>query len=160
MLAASLAPSLSMAACSGRTSALCRTYSFEGIVSATSMPNPPWNAATTGSSSPPVKVRLKTFSTARCTSLVRTLSSPPSPNVSISILPLVEATMALRSLTRGATSRSSSRIARLSAFDNKFSQLQMLTRTDTPERWLISGALRARCVSSATTCFMYSAGAY
>ncbi len=32
----------------------------------------------------------------------------------------------------------------------------MLTRTETPERWLISVALRARCVSSATICFMYS----
>src|SRR3970040_444516 len=32
----------------------------------------------------------------------------------------------------------------------------MLTRTDTPDRWLISADWRARCVSSATICFMYS----
>jgi hypothetical protein len=50
-------------------------------------------------------------------------------------------------------------MARFSALDRRFSQLQMVTRTETPERWLISLALRARCVSSATTCFMYSGAA-
>ena len=32
----------------------------------------------------------------------------------------------------------------------------MLTRTETPERWLMSDDRRARWVSSAMTCFMYS----
>ena len=68
-----------------------------------------------------MKLRLKTLSTAFCTSLPRILSSLLSPSVSSSILPVVEATMAPRSLTRGATSRSSSRMARLSALESRFS---------------------------------------
>ena len=43
----------------------------------------------------------------------------------------------------------------MSAVASRISLLAIVTRTETPERWLISGDLRARCVSSATTSFMY-----
>ena len=152
--AGSVAPSRATAAWSGGSWPIWRTYSLDGIVSETVMTSPPWNAATTSSSSPAAKLLLNTFSTARCTSLPSTLSSLWSPSVSSSIFPVVDAAMAGRSETRGATSRSPSRMARRSALDMRFSQLQMVTRTETPERWLISGDRRARWVSSATSSFM------
>ena len=56
-----------------------------------------------------------------------------------------------RGRTPAATpSGSPSRTARLRAAASRTSVLATLTRTDTPERWLISGERRARWVSSAT----------
>jgi len=68
------APSFLAAAWSGRTSPIWRTYSAEGMSSEASKRNPPWNADTTSSSSPPVNERLNTLSTARWASLARILS--------------------------------------------------------------------------------------
>ena len=59
-----------------------------------------------------------------------------------------------RSDTLGAPTSSPSRIARLSAAASSTSALATETRTLTPLRWLISGARRARCVSSAISSSM------
>src|SRR5438876_7794751 len=78
MLAGPPAPSFFTAAWSGLTRPIWFTYSADAIVSDTVIASPPWNAATTSSSSLGRKHRPNTLSTARWTSLPSTLSSPPS----------------------------------------------------------------------------------
>ncbi len=63
-----------------------------------------------------------------------TASSRPSSTDSSSILPRIEATMAGRSVIRGAAVFSPSRRARRSAVLRSVSSLAMLTCTLTPER--------------------------
>ena len=48
------------------------------------------------------------------------------------------------------------RLDQVDAFLPNAVEAMSYTRTDTPERWLMSDDARARCVSSATTCFMNS----
>src|SRR5207302_1768961 len=79
------------------------------------------NAARSESNSTSENVRLKTFSTARCTSRSMTRSSETSPTDSSSIFPAVDATTAGRSLIRGTTLVSPVRSARLRAADTRFS---------------------------------------
>ena len=81
-------------------------------------------------------------------------SGASSPTDSSSILPTVEAMTAPRSETRGAATDSPRRTARRSAAASRTSAFATVTRTLTPERWLISGERRARWVSSASSSSM------
>ena len=96
-------------------------YSNEDIVSDVSMLSPRSKLLTSSSRSAIEKWRLKTLSVARCTSRSTIFSSVVSPTDSSSILPPVVETSAVRSLTRGATCCSRSRIERRRAFASMLS---------------------------------------
>src|SRR6266704_1985692 len=88
------------------------TYSMDDISSPTCTFRPRSKPATSCSNSRTSKYSPKTLSNAILMSFCTTRSSLMSPTVSSSIFPHVEAIIAGRSLTRGATCRSFSRKAR------------------------------------------------
>ena len=149
------APSRRTASSSPGTSRIQRTYSRDGTRSPVSTPSPSSNATTTSSRSSRSTRRLNVANSAFVISRSTMRSSgASSPTVSSSTLPAVEAMTAPRSEMRGAATGSPSRTARLSAAASRTSMLATLTRTLTPDRWLISGDRRARWVSSATSSSM------
>lgn len=95
-----------------------------------------------------------TASTALSISLLTISTSRSSSRVSISTLPDVEAPRASRSVARGTTWAPPDRRVRRAALATRVSKLEMLSRTDTPERWETWGLERAAWVSSATISVM------
>ncbi len=118
------------------------------------MTAPSSNEVTMGRKRSGVKRSLKTVSTAALTRFSAMSPSRPSSSDSISILPIIDAGSASRSLTRGATSFSPWRRARRAALATITSWLVMVKRTETPERWLMCGLERARCDKVATISVM------
>ena len=115
---------------------------------------PSSNAVTIGRKRSGVNRSLNTVSTAAFTRFSAIWASRPSSRDSISILPIIDAGSASRSLMRGATSFSPWRSARRVALATITSWFVMVNRTDTPDRWLMCGLDRARWDSVATISVM------
>jgi hypothetical protein len=77
-----------------------------------------------------------------------------SPTYSSSIFPAVEAYSECKSEIRGTISFSELRTARFSALEIADSKLLIVTRTETPDDWLISLDARASNVICARMSFM------